>query len=322
MKNWQSSLYGSLIGTSLEPWIGKLQDQLAVWESNSTHANTEKWRQQLKRLPAFNEVEVEFGKQVKFSSKTALSEKQHAFTEQVLRQFMPWRKGPFQFFGLEIDTEWRSDWKWDRVLPHIAPLNGRKVLDVGCGSGYHLFRMHGEGAEQAIGVEPTALFCYQFHVFKQYIPSHNIHYIPLGIEDLPELNAFDTVFSMGVLYHRRDPIKFLQELKAQLRKGGELVLETLVVEGDENTILMPKDRYAQMRNVWFLPSVDALCLWMQRVGFKDIKLVDKNYTTTQEQRPTKWMENHSLRDFLDPDDQQKTIEGYPAPLRATVIAKK
>jgi tRNA (mo5U34)-methyltransferase len=322
MKNWQSTLYASLIGTSLEPWIGKLQSQLADWESNSAHANTEKWRQQLKRLPTVDEVEVDFSKQVKFTGKSKLSEKQHAFTEQVLRQFMPWRKGPFHFFGIEIDTEWRSDWKWDRVLPHISPLNGRKVLDVGCGSGYHLFRMHGEGAEQVIGIDPTALFFYQFHIFKQYIPTHNIHYIPLGIEDLPELNAFDTVFSMGVLYHRRDPIKFLQELKAQLRKGGELVLETLVVEGDENTVLMPTDRYAQMRNVWFLPSVDALCLWMKRVGFKDIKLVDKNYTTTQEQRATKWMENHSLNDFLDPNNQQKTIEGYPAPLRATIIAKK
>lgn len=81
----------------------------------------------------------------------------------------------------------------------------------------------------------------------------NIGYVNIGVEQLPLIKAFDTVFSMGVLYHRKSPIEFLQQLKSQLRPGGELMLETLVVEGDENTVLMTGDRYAQMRNVWFYP---------------------------------------------------------------------
>lgn len=322
MINWKSSLYASLIGTPLETWIGPLQKQLKDWELENVHSNTEKWKQQIKRLPKFDKVLVNFKDSVSFTSDEEITEKQRDFTKQVLRQFMPWRKGPYDFFNIHLDTEWRSDWKWERVLPHISNLKERRVLDVGCGSGYHLFRMHGEGAKQVIGIDPTTLFFYQFHVFKQYIPEHNIHFVPIGIEDLPELNCFDTVFSMGVLYHRRDPIKFLQELKSQLTKGGELVLETLVIEGDENTVLMPRDRYAQMRNVWYLPSVEALTLWMNRVGFKNVKLVDLNYTTTSEQRSTLWMENHSLADFLDSNDTTKTIEGYPAPLRATLVAHK
>ncbi|PMC22346.1 tRNA 5-methoxyuridine(34)/uridine 5-oxyacetic acid(34) synthase CmoB, partial [Klebsiella aerogenes] len=44
---------------------------------------------------------------------------------------------------------------------------------------------------------------------------------------------------MGVLYHRRSPLDHLWQLKDQLAPGGELVLETLVIEGDENTVLVP-----------------------------------------------------------------------------------
>lgn len=320
MTNWKSALYQSIINTPLESWISELQPQLAHWENEEVHADTKKWQNQLGKLPKLNDVELELKSQVKLSTKTQFSEANTQYIKQVLKQFMPWRKGPFDFFGIDIDTEWRSDWKWDRVLPHINELRNKRVLDVGCGSGYHLFRMYGEASKQVIGIDPTTLFFYQFHVFKQYMRDVNVHFVPLGIEQMPSLRAFDTVFSMGVLYHRKDPLKFLQELKNQLVQGGQLVLETLVVEGGEQTVLMPQDRYAQMRNVWFLPSVDALKLWMKRIGFKDIKVVDISQTSVEEQRSTQWMQNHSLEDFLCPDDKSKTIEGYPAPLRATMIA--
>jgi len=181
--------------------------------------------------------------------------------------------------------------------------------------------MRGEGANFVVGIDPSDLFLCQFQAIKHYHQDDNVHLLPLGVEALPELKAFDTVFSMGVLYHRRSPIDFLAQLKAQLRPGGELVLETLVVEGDEHTVLVPTDRYAKMRNVWFIPSTAALKLWMERVGFKDVQVKDCAITTLEEQRKTQWMENESLVDFLDPNDTSKTIEGYPAPLRAILTAK-
>ncbi len=221
-----------------------------------------------------------------------------------------------------MDTEWRSDWKWDGVYPNITPLKNRTVLDVGCGSGYHMWRMLGQGASRVIGIDPTQLFFIQFQAIKHFIPRNDIHFLPLGIEEMQPLNAFDTVFSMGVLYHRKDPIQFLNQLKHQLRKGGELVLETLVVDGDEQTVLMAGERYAQMRNVWFLPSTKALAVWLERVGFENIRVVDVNHTTLDEQRSTPWMDSQSLKDFLDPEDITRTIEGYPAPQRAVLIANR
>lgn len=243
--------------------------------------------------------------------------------QDILMRLHPWRKGPFRLFDVFIDTEWRSDWKWQRLLPHTSDLAGRKVLDVGCGSGYHCWRMRGAGASLVVGIEPMAKFIFQFEVLHHYLPQEPVFVLPMISEELPaKMELFDTVFSMGVLYHRRSPIDHLEELRDALRKGGELVLETLVVDGDVNTVFTPGDRYAQMRNVWFLPSTAALELWLSRTGFTNIRTVDINQTSIEEQRSTDWMTFHSLREFLDPHDINKTVEGYPAPKRAMVIAEK
>jgi tRNA (mo5U34)-methyltransferase len=165
------------------------------------------------------------------------------------------------------------------------------------------------------------LYVLQFHLIQGYLRDPHHHLLPLRIEDIPrDLQCFDTVFSMGVLYHRRSPIDHLLELKDSLRPGGELVLETLVVTGDVNKVLIPKGRYAKMRNVWFIPSVELMELWLLRCGYKDIACVDVSRTTTQEQRRTEWMREESLADYLDPQDSLSTIEGHPAPLRAIFTA--
>jgi len=235
-------------------------------------------------------------------------------------------RGHSSFFDTHIDTEWRSDFKWDRIKDHISPLHGRTVLDVGCGSGYHMWRMLGEGASRVIGVDPSKLFFWQFEAVKKYVQTTSefpvpVHLLPFKMEDVPaKLKRFDTVFSMGVLYHRRSPLDHLTELQQALRPGGELVLETLVIEGKEGEVLVPDDRYAMMRNVWFLPSVPTLCQWLRRLGFKDVRMVEQNYTSQDEQRSTDWMGFSSLKDFLDPNDPTKTVEGLPAPLRATIVA--
>lgn len=240
-----------------------------------------------------------------------------------LEGLIPWRKGPFDFFGVQVDTEWRSDWKWQRVAPHLSPLAGRRVLDVGCGSGYHCWRMAAEGASQVVGIDPTILFLIQFLAVKRFAQQVPAWFLPVRMEEMPaEQQNFDTVLSMGVLYHRRSPLDHILELKGALASGGELVLETLVVEGDAQTVLMPEDRYAVMRNVFFLPSVAMLTIWLQRCGFVDVRCVDESTTTMEEQRATDWMRFQSLPDFLDPDNPALTREGYPAPRRAVLVARK
>ncbi|MDH5302234.1 MAG: tRNA 5-methoxyuridine(34)/uridine 5-oxyacetic acid(34) synthase CmoB [Gammaproteobacteria bacterium] len=287
------------------------------------NGNLPRWLPAIETMPAVTPSTVELGDTINIGQRDDVTDQQRQQIEQNLRLLMPWRKGPFSFFDIFIDTEWRSDWKWQRVLPHLSSLEGRRILDIGCGSGYHLWRMWQQRAEFVVGIDPSLLFLMQFRAAKQFIGDCPVHLLPLGIEHLPtEMACFDTVFSMGVFYHRRSPIDHLLELKACLKPGGELVLETLIVEGGLGHTLVPEDRYAQMRNVWFIPSCATLELWLRRCGFENIVLADLNQTTVHEQRQTDWMQFESLPQFLQPDDHNLTIEGYPAPTRATFIARK
>ncbi|EOV9629118.1 tRNA 5-methoxyuridine(34)/uridine 5-oxyacetic acid(34) synthase CmoB [Cronobacter dublinensis] len=307
----------------LAHWLETLPAQVAAWQRDALHGQFKQWKNSLDNLPALVPDRLDLLHSVSAQSNTPLSDGQRKRIEQLLRTLMPWRKGPFSLYGIDIDTEWRSDLKWDRVLPHITPLTGRTILDVGCGSGYHLWRMVGAGAQLAVGIDPTQLFLCQFEAVRKLLGGDNrAQVLPLGIEQMPALNAFDTVFSMGVLYHRRSPLEHLWQLKDQLVNEGELVLETLVVEGDENTVLVPGERYAQMRNVYFIPSAPALKNWLEKCGFVDVRIADYSVTTVEEQRRTAWMQTESLADFLDPQDATKTREGYPAPLRAVLVARK
>lgn len=294
------------------------------------HGHWEEWSQvvaQLPDIPAQRIVTLDqpvvsvsaFNVEPEGGDKNAAKET----LERQLRQLSPWRKGPFSLYDVFIDTEWRSDFKWRRLQSHISPLKGKRVLDVGTGSGYHLWRMLGDGAANAVGVEPTLSFVAQFYALAHLLGEQRAVMIPTTLEKLSRAPLFDTVFSMGVLYHRRNPLGHIQELAECLKPGGELVLETLVIEGDEQQALTPTDRYAGMRNVWFIPSVPKLCVWLARLGFESIRLVNQEATSLDEQRATDWTDfKPSLANFLDPQDRSKTIEGYPAPLRAILTAKK
>lgn len=302
-------------------WLKSLPEQFAQSMSEKRYGDLKRWRDSMNLLPDLTAGTVNLDRAYVGASGDIPATVRDDL-EQALRGLHPWRKGPFSLFGVDIETEWRSDFKWDRLADAISPLQGRRVLDVGCGSGYHCWRIRGAGAEEVIGIDPTALFVLQFKAIQKYLNEPAVHVLPLTLEQLPpKLQAFDTVFSMGVLYHRRSPIDHLTDLRDTLAPGGELVLETLVVEGTEQTVFVPPGRYAKMGNVWFLPSPEALKLWLSKVGFEDIQLVDISQTGLKEQRSTDWMTFHSLVNFLDPEDPTKTVEGHPSPRRAIITAQ-
>ncbi len=296
-----TALADRLTSLGLDHWNEELVPLLRARLSGETHGDWVRWNQVVEDLPGLR-----------------------GDTEKLRERLMglhPWRKGPLRLDDVEIDTEWRSDWKWARIRDAIAPLDGRNVLDVGSGNGYYALQMREAGASTVIGVDPTLLFAMQFLAVNVFRQDPSVFILPCRLEETPPARkVFDTTFSMGVLYHQRSPIDHLDRLKSTLRAGGQLVLETIYVPGQASYACTPGDRYARMRNVWLLPTLAELTTWLRRTGYSDIEIVDTTVTTTDEQRSTEWMTFESLAEALDPNDPTKTVEGWPAPHRVVVTA--
>ena len=313
-------LKDSIAGTALQPLHPFLADEFL---DSIRYGDHYRWRRLVAELPALTASDLEIAETVRIGSSQDGDPAHIEMLKASLRELIPWRKGPFELFGVHIDSEWQSQLKWARLAQNIAPLEGRRVLDVGSGNGYSSFRMLGAGAELVIGLEPHIPYYGQFCAIKHYVPEAPVYVLPITMEQMPDaLEGFDTVFSMGVLYHRRSPLDHLLQLFGQLVPGGQLIMETIYVDGDKGYSLVPKDRYARMNNVWFIPSVPSLIQWLEKTGFVNIEVIDQSLTTDTEQRQTDWMPFDSLREALSPDNQSLTIEGYPAPKRVVVVCDK
>ncbi len=318
-----SSLFSAAdLPTPIRRWLRTLPSQMQ--QALLRHGNYERWQAAVDALPFRPQVDIDLSAEcLRIGSAQDLDAAGREQVEQQLQALHPWRKGPFCLFGVHLDTEWHSDWKWQRVAPHLSPLTGRTVLDVGCGNGYYGWRMLGAGAKRVIGLDPTIVFVMQWLAIRRWAGDRPLHVLPLGVEALADgVATFDTVFSMGVLYHRRDPLEHLRQLRGSLREGGEVVLETLVIDAAQGEFLVPPGRYAKMKNVWAVPAPGTVEQWMQQAGFRNVRCVDITPTTVEEQRATAWMRFESLVDFLDPDDHRRTVEGHPAPIRAVFIAER
>jgi len=323
-------LIAGLAESPLESIADDLQKVTDKTWRDRRHGLLNKWKGLLYSLP---DIETRFANftsdAVTIGRQEQLSKQQQLVIRGILKSLHPWRKGPFNIFGIGVDAEWRSNLKWSRLQGKIAPLENRLVLDVGCGNGYYMFRMLGEGARFVLGIDPSLLFLAQFHAILKYAPRLPVALLPLRSDEFSVVQMrergveFDSVFSMGVLYHRRDPEQHLLELAQALCQGGELILETLVViNSDEFFILHPEGPYAKMPNIDLIPSQRILNGWLVESGFGDIQVIDISKTTVDEQRSTEWMTFESLTDFLNPGNPEQTIEGFPAPIRTIVKAKK
>jgi len=296
-----ASLWRCFSDIGLNSWRAQLEPVLRDRLQDAAHGDFTRWRQALEQLRIVGSDEQT--------------------TRDLLLSLAPWRKGPFTVNGVTIDSEWRSDLKWDRLKDRITPLNDRAVLDVGCGNGYYALRIQEAGARSVIGIDPTLLYVMQFLALEYFLRPQSVFVLPLRLNELPRNpGLFDTTFSMGVLYHQRSPLDHLRQLRQTLRPGGQLVLETIYVPGKESFACTPADRYARMRNVWLLPTVSELCTWLRRSGFTNIAVIDQSLTTINEQRSTEWMTFESLHEALQPGDPERTVEGLPAPRRVVLVA--
>ena len=263
------------------------------------------------------------GDVVTIGSEDAVSEEQRRIIKNDLKAFMPWRKGPFNVFGIDIDAEWRSQRKWQRLLPHLPELRGKVIADIGCNNGYYMFRMAHHQPKMVLGFEPSVQHYYCFKALNAMAGFTNMHIDLLGVEHIVFFPAaFDVIFLMGVIYHRSSPVDVLKDIHTALKPGGTLLLESQAIPGDEPYALFPEKTYAKVPGTYFVPTGKCLLHWMQRAGFQDVTLFCSHPMSEKEQRGTEWMTFESYSDYIDKNDSSRTIEGYPAPIRVYLSGKK
>ena len=259
--------------------------------------------------------EVELGDTIEINGKKPQNIK------EIAKLMMPWRKGPFKLFDIYIDSEWKSNIKYNLLRKHFN-LKDKRVADIGCNNGYYLFRMQEDKPKSLVGFDPSALYKTQFDFINHFVKSEIVYEL-LGVEHLEFYeDKFDTIFCLGVLYHRSDPVAMLKSLYRGLDKKGEVILDTFYIEGDDEVCLCPESSYSKIPNIYFVPTIKALKNWCKRAGFDDFEVLETSVTDSDEQRKTEWIEGQSLEDFLDKDDSTKTVEGYPAPARVYVKLTK
>ncbi len=300
---------------------------LALREQNSRKLNSNKKGFLSYRLPyesvshlRASSLELN-GDVVRIGMRDDISPQDHQQVHAVLRGFMPWRKGPFQVFGIDIDAEWRSNRKWERIMPHLPDLSGKIIADIGCNNGYYMFRMAGHNPLAVIGFEPYHHHYFTFKTLNSFAGQANLHLELLGVEHMPLYETcFDVVFLMGIIYHRISPLEMLKDVKKSMKPGGTLIVESQAIPGEEPMALFPAERYAKVPGTYFVPTAACVKNWLTRVGFDKVEVFCSHRMSNTEQRRTEWMEFESYDDFIDPENLELTVEGYPAPLRVFLKA--
>ncbi|MCG3658676.1 tRNA 5-methoxyuridine(34)/uridine 5-oxyacetic acid(34) synthase CmoB [Aliarcobacter butzleri] len=297
--------------------LQKKKEECRTWK------NVEPWFLQLKEACKIEKsnLKIDYGDWFSIGNRADLSNEEYEIIVQTAKKLIPWRKGPFKIFDLEIDSEWQSNIKYNLIRPYFN-LKDKVVADIGCNNGYYMFRMLEDKPKRLIGFDPSPLTLHQFEFVNHFVKS-DIVYEMLGVEHLEFYNhKFDFIFMLGVLYHRPDPVGTLKSLARGLNSKGEILIDTFMIDGDDEICLTPNKRYSKIPNIYFIPTIPALKNWLERAGFESIEVLATTITTSEEQRKTHWSFDESLEDFLDPNDSSKTVEGYPAPKRVYVKARK
>lgn len=281
------------------------------------HKGQKEWVDFFSNLPHSSQTQMKSNcNRVEIETLSKLTPEQINEVRNQASKLSPWKKGPFELFGIEIDSEWDSELKWKRVLEAQLNFENKTILDIGCNNGYFMFRMLEKNPSLVLGIDPILPCRHQFEFINHFVKSDKLHFELWGADDVVHFkDSFDIIFYMGILYHHRNPLEQLKFIKEALVSGGQAIIETIGIEGEEEMSLTPREYYAGMKNVYFVPTLNALKNWLSKTGFQEIEVVNISKTDQNEQRSTQWAQKKSLIDGLNPDDHNLTIEGYKAPLR-------
>jgi ubiquinone/menaquinone biosynthesis C-methylase UbiE len=180
-----------------------------------------------------------------------------------------WAPGYFRSYGT-VATWWDPlsdsdpafrDWyrEQQRDVLALARVQGRRVLDAGCGRGRTTMASALAGAAHVVGVDISGQM---LEIARETVETAGVadrvhlHQADLGKLPLAD-EAFDVVLLLEILLHLADPAAVLRELRRVLKPGGLLVVTT-VGANPAARLLQPSKGGATPANRWKLAVASAV----------------------------------------------------------------
>lgn len=153
------------------------------------------------------------------------------------------------------------------VLDLLAPQEGEKVLDVGCGTGDLTAAIAASGAVPVgIDLSPEMI-----QKAREKYPS--LTFVAANAETYRTEQPFDAVFSNAALHWMKNPAAVIESIWLALRPGGRFVAE-FGGKGNIQAIfaaiseeLANSGIAAAERNPWYYPSIAEYSTLLERQGF-------------------------------------------------------
>jgi trans-aconitate 2-methyltransferase len=178
-----------------------------------------------------------------------------------------------------LDTKWNARLYDDKhnfvfkygedVVELLAPRQGEKILDLGCGTGY-LTNLIAQAGARVIGMDHSA------SMIQRAIAAYpDLDFRTLSATDFHFDTPFDAVFSNATLHWVLDKEKVIDNIYKALRPGGRLVLE-MGGKGNVEEILVATrkilTRHGYYSNaatqLWYFPSLGEYTTLLEKRGFR------------------------------------------------------
>ena len=130
-----------------------------------------------------------------------------------------------------------------RPLVSVADIAGRRVAEIGAGTGRFINVFAAAGASHMVAVEPSTAFRVLREKTRRF--EDRITYLNVTGDQLPATGDLDYVFAVGVLHHIPDPDPVVAAASHALRRGGQLAVWLYGREGNTLYLLL-------VRSLWWL----------------------------------------------------------------------
>jgi trans-aconitate methyltransferase len=181
----------------------------------------------------------------------------------------------------------------DSVLELLAPKQGERILDWGCGTG-DLTAALAEAGATAVGLDLSVDMIARA---RQKYPHIDFH-VANGVDYRTNEPLFDAVFSNAALHWMPQAAETAKSIWLALKPGGRFAAEfggsgnVAIISAAITRVLEQRGYDPNGRNPWYFPTVGEYSSLLERTGFR--------VTFAQHfDRPTPLKGDSGMRDWLD-----------------------